>query len=41
MRARKAQAPDGIIESRCADGESFNPFGQKEEPIPIATKWDF
>jgi hypothetical protein len=41
MRARKAQAPDGIIESRCADGESFNPFGQKEEPIPIAAKPDF
>jgi hypothetical protein len=41
MRARKAQAPDGIIESRCADGESFNPFGQKEEPIPVAAKPDF
>ena len=41
MRARKAQAPNGIIESRCADGESFNPFGQKEEPIPIAAKPDF
>jgi hypothetical protein len=34
MRSRKVQAPGGIIESRCADGESFNPFGQKEEPIP-------
>jgi len=41
MRARKAQAPDGIVESRCADGESFNPFGQKEEPIPVANKPDF
>jgi hypothetical protein len=39
MRARKAQG--GIIESRCADGESFNPFGQKEEPIPVANKPDF
>jgi len=39
MRARKAQG--GIIESRCADGESFNPFGQKEEPIPVATRPDF
>ena len=39
MRARKAQG--GIIESRCADGESFNPFGQKEEPIPTAAKPDF
>ena len=41
MRSRKAQAPQGIIESRCADGESFNPFGQKEEPIPVASKPDF
>jgi len=40
MRARKAQSPGGIIESRCAD-ESFNPFGQKEEPIPVASKPDF
>jgi len=39
MRARKAQG--AIIESRCADGESFNPFGQKEEPIPVASKPDF
>ena len=39
MRARKAQGP--ITESRCADGESFNPFGQKEEPIPVASKPDF
>ena len=39
MRARKAQG--GIIESRCADGESFNPFGQKEEPIPVANRPDF
>jgi hypothetical protein len=41
MRARKAQAPDGIIESSCADGESVNPFGQKEEPIPVASRPDF
>jgi hypothetical protein len=41
MRSRKAQAPGGIIESRCADGESFNPFGQKEEPIPVASRADF
>jgi hypothetical protein len=39
MRSRKAQGP--IIESRCADGESFNPFGQKEEPIPVARRPDF
>jgi hypothetical protein len=39
MRSRKSQG--GIIESRCADGESFNPFGQKEEPIPVAAKPDF
>jgi hypothetical protein len=39
MRWRKAQGP--IIESRCADGESFNPFGQKEEPIPVANRPDF
>ena len=39
MRSRKSQGP--IIESRCADGESFNPFGQKEEPIPVASGPDF
>ena len=39
MRWRKSQGP--IIESRCADGESFNPFGQKEEPIPVASSSDF
>jgi hypothetical protein len=39
MRWRKSQGP--IIESRCADGESFNPFGQKEEPIPVASRPDF
>lgn len=39
MHWRKAQG--GIIESRCADGESVNPFGQKEEPIPVALKPDF
>jgi hypothetical protein len=41
MRSRKAQAPGGIIESRCADGESVNPFGQKEEPMPVASRPDF
>ena len=39
MHYRKAQG--GIIESRCADGESLNPFGQKEEPIPVANRPDF
>jgi hypothetical protein len=39
MHWRKAQGP--IIESRCADGESFNPFGQKEEAIPVANRPDF
>jgi len=39
MHYRKAQG--GIIESRCADGESFNPFGQNEEPIPKADRPDF
>jgi hypothetical protein len=39
MHSRKSQGP--IIESRCADGESFNPFGQKEEPIPVASRPDF
>jgi len=39
MHWRKAQGP--MIESRCADGESFNPFGQKEEPIPVASRPDF
>lgn len=39
MHYRKAMG--GIIESRCADGESFNPFGQKEEPIPVADRPDF
>ncbi len=36
---RKVQGP--MTESRCADGESFNPFGQKAEPIPRANKPDF
>jgi hypothetical protein len=39
MHYRKSVGP--IIESRCADGESFNPFGQKEEPIPVARTPDF
>jgi hypothetical protein len=36
---RKVQGP--MTESRCADGESFNPFGQQAEPIPTASKVDF
>ena len=36
---RKVQGP--MTESRCADGESFNPFGQRAEPIPVAPKADF
>jgi hypothetical protein len=36
---RKVQGP--MTESRCADGESFNPFGQRAEPIPVATKPEF
>ena len=36
---RKVQGP--MTESRCADGESFNPFGQQAEPIPTASKFDF
>jgi hypothetical protein len=36
---RKVQGP--MTESRCADGESFNPFSQQAEPIPTASKFDF
>jgi hypothetical protein len=36
---RKVQGP--MTESRCADGESFNPFGQRAEPLPVAEKPDF
>jgi hypothetical protein len=36
---RKVQGP--ITESRCAEGEMVNPFGQRAEPIPVATKADF
>jgi hypothetical protein len=36
---RKVQGP--MTESSCADGESFNPFGQQAEPIPTANKTDF
>jgi len=36
---RKVQGP--MTESRCADGESFNPFGQRAEPIPVASKPEF
>jgi len=37
---RKVQGAT-MIESRCADGEMVNPFGQRAEPIPISTKADF
>ena len=30
-----------MTESRCADGEMVNPFGQQAEPLPTATKADF
>ena len=36
---RKVQGT--MIESRCADGEMVNPFGQRAEQIPIAAKTDF
>ncbi len=36
---RKIQGP--MTESRCADGESFNPFGQRAEPIPVAAEPEF
>ena len=36
---RKVQGP--MTESRCADGEMVNPFGQRAEPLPIAAKSDF
>jgi hypothetical protein len=36
---RKVQGP--MTESRCADGEMINPFGQKTEPLPVADKPDF
>jgi hypothetical protein len=36
---RKVQGP--MTESRCADGESFNPFGQQAEPIPTSERPDF
>lgn len=39
-RWRKVNQP--IIESRCADGESFNPFEQQRvEPLPTAARPDF
>ena len=39
-RWRKVTGP--IIESRCADGESFNPFDtQRVEKMPVADKPDF
>jgi len=36
---RKVQGP--MTESRCADGEMVNPFGQKTDPIPTAKTPDF
>jgi hypothetical protein len=36
---RKVQGP--MTESRCADGEMVNPFGQKTDPIPTARTPDF
>ena len=36
---RKVQGT--MIESRCADGEMNNPFGQRAEPIPVSAKADF
>jgi hypothetical protein len=38
-RWRKVQGP--MTESRCADGESNNPFVQQVEPLPIADKPEF
>jgi hypothetical protein len=36
---RKVTGP--MTESRCADGEMVNPFGQKAEPLPVSGKPDF
>jgi len=36
---RKVEGP--MTESRCADGEMVNPFGQKTDPIPTAKTPDF
>jgi hypothetical protein len=36
---RKVQGP--MTESRCADGEMNNPFGQRAEPLPVSPKSDF
>jgi hypothetical protein len=38
-RWRKVTGP--ITESRCADGESFNPFEQRVEKMPTADRADF
>jgi hypothetical protein len=38
-RWRKVAGP--ITESRCADGESFNPFEQRVEKVPTADRADF
>ena len=36
---RKVQGP--MTESRCAEGESVNPYQQKTDPLPTASKPDF
>src|SRR6266576_1837314 len=36
---RKVQGP--MTESRCADGESVNPYKQKTDPLPTASRPDF
>ena len=36
---RKVQGP--MTESRCADGESVNPYRQKTDPLPTASRPDF
>jgi hypothetical protein len=38
-RWRKVQGT--MTESRCADGEMVNPFGQRAEPLPTSTKPEF
>src|SRR5262249_36083790 len=38
-RWRKVAGP--MTESRCADGEAVNPFGQRAERVPIAKGPDF
>jgi hypothetical protein len=38
-RWRKVTGP--MTESRCADGESVNPFGQNTDPLPLGSPTDF